>query len=86
MTSGRVTAKLTSAAASAAQRTAPARSSRPKASSSTPETMGSQIARLSRGMFWVLSWKCQRLIAARKGQSCQVMRPMTPTIMTSAYQ
>ena len=86
VTSGIVTAKLTSAATSAAQRTASARSSRPKASSSTPARIGSQIARLSKGMFLLLSWDGQRLVPSRKGQSCQVMRPMTPTIMTSAYQ
>ena len=28
----------------------------------------------------------QWLMPARNGHSCQVMRPMTPTIITSAYQ
>ena len=43
--------KLASDAMSAVQRTASARSSRPNASSSTPETIGSQMAMLRRGMF-----------------------------------
>ena len=51
VTSGIVTRKLAIEATSAAQRTASARSSRPKASRSTPERMGSQIAMLSKGMF-----------------------------------
>src|SRR6476619_3281526 len=51
VTSGIVTAKLAVAAISAAQRTASARSSRPKARSRTPATMGSQMAMLRSGMF-----------------------------------
>ena len=88
VTSGIVTAKLASEAISADQRTASARSSRPNASSSTPETIGSQIATLRRGMLFLLVAAALRCRTGRRGRArvCQVMRPMTPTIMTSAYQ
>src|SRR5678815_811137 len=59
VTSGIVTRKLATEATRAAQRTASARSSRPKASSRTPERMGSQMATLSNGMFLLL-----RLVSA----------------------
>ena len=86
VTSGIVTAKLASAAISADQRTASARSSRPNARSRTPATMGSQMAMLRSGMFLLFADRQRPIMLARNGQSCQVMRPITPTIMTSAYQ
>jgi len=49
--SGSVTRKLTSEPISAIQRTASALSSRPMASSRTPQAIGSQMARLSKPMF-----------------------------------
>ena len=86
VTSGIVTRKLASAARSENQRTASARSSRPKASSSTPARIGSQIAMLRRGMFLLFADGQRPIRLPRKGQSCQVMRPITPTTMVSAYQ
>ena len=55
------------------------------ASSTTPATIGSQMARLSKPML-SFSFYARVSKAPRNGQSCQVMRPITPTIMTSAYQ
>jgi hypothetical protein len=52
----------------------------------TPATMGSQMAMLRSGMFLLFAGAQRPIMLPRKGQSCQVMRPITPTIMTSAYQ
>ena len=51
VTSGMVTRKLAIAPSSAIQRTIPACSSRPSASSSAPTAIGSQMATLRRPMF-----------------------------------
>ena len=84
--SGSVTAKLISAAVSAAQRTVPARVSRPNASNSTPNRIGSQIDKLRKPMFFFFPRVgCYRPAEPiRNGHSCQVINPITPTIITSA--
>ena len=89
VTSGIVTRKLAIAATSAAQRTASARSSRPKASSSTPASDGQPDGDAQKRHVLVVrrvGRQRPRIMLPRNGQSCQVMRPITPTIMTSAYQ
>jgi len=80
--SGKVTRKLASAPMSATQRTMRACSSRPKASSNTPNAIGIQIARLNKP----ISSSPYRLShSTSMGQVTKYdMSTRTPTIIASA--